>query len=108
MTEDSAPYFVDLDDHAELITEYNRAKADAKRAEEEVQHLREQLVKLLPDAMEAPDGVIAMVGSKARLSYQPYARRQLNQQRLRTAYPAVWSACTDYAAQWTLRVIGDA
>lgn len=99
------PFFVALDDNADLISDYEAAKVTRDLADAEVTRLREMLVKLLPGAVEAPDGAIGTVGGVARISYRPQVRRQLNHQKLRRDYPSVCDACTGYATTWMLRTI---
>lgn len=103
--DDLDPYFVALDDYTELIAEYVAAKAAREQADAEVTRVREMLLKLLPETAEAPDGVIGTVAGVARLSYRPYARRQLDQRKLREHYPSVSAECSAYVPQWTLRTI---
>lgn len=99
------PFFVTLDDYADLVDEYEQAKQAQDAAEAEVARLREMLVKVLPVESEAPDGSIGTVGGNARVSYRPHVRRNLDHHKLRDLYPSVVSVCTDYATQWTLRTI---
>lgn len=99
------PYFIDLDDNAELITEYEAAKERRDAADADMQRVREMLLKLLPSSTEVPDGVIGVVNGAARLSYRPHARRQLDQGQLRREYPNVADACTDYVITWVLRTV---
>lgn len=99
------PFFVDMDDNAALIAEYESAKASRDEADVEVHRLRDMLVKLLPNAAEAPDGAIGTVGGAARISYRPQVRRQLNHHKLRRDYPSVCDTCTEYVTTWMLRTI---
>jgi hypothetical protein len=103
--EELDPYFVVLDDYASLIEEYEAAKVVASNADEEVRRLRDMLVKLLPAKEEAPDGCIGTHTGKARLSYRPQARRQLDHYKLRTVYPSVYESCSAYAVSWILRTL---
>lgn len=105
MMVDSDPCFCDLDDYADLVAQYEQAKSEHDEATAEVARLREMLVKLFPDEARAPDGVIVTIGGKARLSYRPQVRRQLDHHKLRDLYPSVAVTCTGYSTSWQLRIV---
>ncbi len=76
------------------------------RAAEEFERLRSMVLKLIPDATDAPDGVVCTVDGRERLSYTPSTMRHINHQMLRQSYPTVAVACTTHVVRWSLRFAG--
>ncbi len=101
------PMQISLDDHVELLADLELARRDRDRAVEEFERLRGLVLKLMPDATEAPDGVVCCIGGLPKVAYTPSTMRHLNQQMLRESYPTVIQACTTHVTRWSLRIIGD-
>ena len=100
---DTPPLEGSLDEYAYLVADFEQARAERDRAEQEFERLRAMVLKLLPDPSEAPDGIVCSVDGHVRLRYCPVSMRHLDQQLLRQSHPVVAKACTTYVTRWSLR-----